>query len=78
MNNAQIVIATLLLGLVVACDEKKPETVDAGTPVVAASATTASTTTGEDTEEDFEEAAQASITPDNLEAELAKLEAELK
>lgn len=77
--NVRIMIAcasvALLVGLAVACDEKKPDATP-GTSS-AASTTTAPAGTAE-TEEDFEEEAAGSITPDNLESELAKLEAEIK
>ena len=93
MNRLTIVTALTLTLLgasalgVVACDEKKPETAaDAAapaTPNAKAAATPASSAApmaagGEETEEDFEDEAQASITPDTLESELAKLEAEIK
>ena len=76
-----ILLAALgALAMTVACEEKKetPATQSA-TPAPLASTTTPATAATEgDTEQDFEDEAQSSVTADNLEAELAKLEAEIK
>ncbi len=84
MKTAILLSAIGALALVVACEEKKDPPATPGTTPSAVTSTVAPATTpaaaaGEgDTEEDFEDEAQTAITPDNLETELTKLEAEIK
>lgn len=77
-----LLCAFAAIAMLVACDEKKetPSTAPSATPTAAtaSAAPTASESAEADTEEDFEEEAEKSITADNLEAELTKLEAEIK
>jgi len=74
---------TLMLSLA-ACEKKDPAagTVDSAAPATAAasdaSAASAVTASAVPTEQDFEDDAERTITPQNIEAEIAKLEAELK
>ncbi len=73
--------------LVMACNEEKAATPKASAPAPATAAATGdedgdleeveATPDDIQTAEDFEDEAEASITPDNLESELDKLEAEI-
>ena len=83
---ASVVAVTALLAFATGCD-KKPETTTGSdttttatvvtTPGMAAPGTKAAAS-DEPVEQDFEDEAEASITAANLEAEIVKMEAELK
>ena len=89
-RTASLGLAVALLALASACDDKKDTpamTTDAAATMATGTAATAAasgsagsplTASADATEEDFEEEAEKSITASNLEAEIAKMEAELK
>ena len=78
-----VTVLAALAALATGCDDKKTDTTatDASAPLATgatASGTAVAAAGDEPSEADFEEEAERSITASNLEAEIAKMEAELK
>jgi hypothetical protein len=71
-----------VLGLAVSACEKKPETAEGTAPALTAAQPTVSAASAAKGEppaaEDFEEEAERTITSENVESELAKLEKEIR